>query len=60
MQVMYRINRMSNTMQGIEEAYLDAARTAISEARRMLIDNPCPDLFLGRKTQEPFPNEVGP
>lgn len=60
MRVMYRINRMSNTMQGIEEAYLDDARTAISEARRTLIDNPCPDLFLGRKTQEPFPNEDGP
>ena len=57
MQPAKRINRLANTRQGMEEAHLDSARTAISQARRTLIDHPCPDIFLGRKTQEPFPNE---
>jgi hypothetical protein len=52
-----RIIRLSNTLKGSEEKHLEFAWTAIMQARRMLTDHPCPDTFLGRKTQEPFPSE---
>ena len=34
-------------------------RDSCRRAARMLSDNPPPDTFLGRKTQEPFPNAGG-
>jgi len=57
MQPAYRINRLSNITEGFEEALLVYARATIIEARQMLVDNPCPDTFVGRKTQQPFPWE---
>jgi len=57
MQPAYRIHRLSNTTAGLEEVLLAYARAAIIEARQMLVDNPCPDTFVGRKTQQPFPWE---
>ena len=33
-----------------------AALRAIIAKARELLEQPMPDLFLGRKTQEPFPN----
>src|SRR5262249_12393740 len=53
----YRIIRLSNTMKGLEDRHTEHAWATIREARKMLADIPCPDTFLGRKTQEPFPNE---
>jgi hypothetical protein len=50
-----RIVRTSNTIKALEEQHIAQVSTAIREARRMLADHPCPDTFLGRKTQEPFP-----
>jgi hypothetical protein len=53
-----RIVRLSNTMKGLEERLLRQAHAAIVRARRTLSEQPCPDTFLGRKTQEPFPQEL--
>jgi len=57
MQPGYRIIRLPNATQEQEQVHLDYALAAVIEARRLLVDNPCPDTFLGRKTQEPFPRE---
>jgi hypothetical protein len=51
-----RVNRRSNTAKELEERHIEEAWATIHEARRMLADHPCPDTFLGRKTQEPFPD----
>ena len=53
----FRVIRFSKIIKGQEEKHVELVRAAIVEARRTLADNPCPDTFLGRKTQEPFPNE---
>lgn len=52
----FRILRTSNGVKDLEEALLHESGTALVTARRIL-DNPRPDTFLGRKTQEPFPCE---
>jgi hypothetical protein len=52
----FHINRLSN-FKGWDDEQIEFAWAAIRESRLMLADNPCPDTFLGRKTQEPFPNE---
>lgn len=49
--------RGSNGTKELDAKYVDGARAAIDVARRVLADNPCPNTFLGRKTQEPFPKE---
>ena len=53
----FRIHRLSNTLRGFEAIHIERVWAAISEARRMLADHPCPDTFLGRRTYEPFPAE---
>ncbi len=53
----FRIARRSNTIKNMEEQHFEQAWAAIKEARRTLADNPLPDTFAGRKTQEPFPRE---
>ncbi len=53
----FRIVRPSNTIKNMEEKHFELAWAAINEARRTLDDNPVPDTFAGRKTQEPFPSE---
>lgn len=53
----FRIVRPSNTIKNMEEKHFELAWAAINEARRTLDDNPVPDTFAGRKTQEPFPRE---
>jgi hypothetical protein len=51
----FHISRLSNRAKGLEEKHLERTWAVIKEARKMLADTPCPDTFLGRKTQEPFP-----
>ena len=53
----FRVVRLSNRTEQLEEKLYQRAWTAITETRQMLADNPCPDTFAGRKTQEPFPSE---
>ncbi len=53
----YRVIRLSDGPKGPGEKHLELAWTAILQARQTLTDHPSPDTFLGRKTQEPFPNE---
>jgi hypothetical protein len=53
----FRVVRLSNRTEQLEEKLYQRAWTAITEARQMLADNPRPDTFAGRKTQEPFPSE---
>ena len=55
----FHISRLSNSVKGLEEKHVERTWAVIKEARMMLADTPCPDTFLGRKTQEPFPNEDG-
>jgi hypothetical protein len=55
----FHISRLSNSAKGLEEKHLERTWAVIKEARKMLADTPCPDTFLGRKTQEPFPKENG-
>ena len=55
-----RIFRPSNRFNDMEAKQVALARAAIAEARQMLADDPRPDTFAGRKTQEPFPHEDGP
>jgi hypothetical protein len=52
-----RIHRLSNLVRGLEAQHVQQAWTAVEVARRTLADHPCPDTFLGRRTQEPFPAE---
>ena len=54
----FRVNRLSNIPKGFEEKRVERAWAAIRATREMLAEIPCPDTFLGRKTQEPFPSEV--
>jgi hypothetical protein len=54
----FRIIRLSNKVRELEEKLLGQAHAAIMRARRTLSEHPCPDTFLGRKTQEPFPQEL--
>ena len=51
------IIHLSSTAQRLQEVHMENAWTAIAAARRALKDNPMPDTFMGRKTQEPFPVE---
>lgn len=53
----FRIIRPPNVTKGVQEKLLEQAWTALAKARQALSDNPCPDTFAGRKTQEPFPRE---
>lgn len=53
----FRIIRPSNTLKGFQEKLLEQAWAALATAHRTLTDNPHPDTFAGRKTQEPFPSE---
>ena len=53
----FHISRLSNSAKGLEDKHLERTWAVIKEARKMLADTPCPDTFLGRKTQEPFPSE---
>ncbi|WP_298261608.1 hypothetical protein [Bradyrhizobium sp.] len=53
----FGIRRPSNTVNDLEEKHLEQAWAAINGSRQMLVDNPSPDTFLGRRTQEPFPRE---
>lgn len=53
----FRIARLSNTTKSLEEQHLIQAWAAIKQARLTLTNNPPPDTFAGRKTQEPFPRE---
>jgi hypothetical protein len=53
----FRIIRPSNTLKGFQEKLLEQAWAALATAHRTLADNPHPDTFAGRKTQEPFPSE---
>jgi len=55
----FHISRLSNSVKGLEEKHLERTWAVIKEARKMLADTPCPDTFLGRKTQEAFPAEDG-
>lgn len=41
----------------LHDAEIQLARQAVSDGARTLRENPVPDMFLGRKTQEPFPEE---
>ena len=56
----FHISRLSNSAKGLEEKHLERTWAVIKEARKMLADTPCPDTFLGRKTQEAFPQEAFP
>ena len=49
--------RLSNTISGLEEREIERAWATIAASRQLLVDHPCPDMFLGRKTHEPFPIE---
>ena len=53
----FRIARSSNVSKNLDDQQLEETRAAINEGRRLLADNPRPDTFAGRKTQEPFPKE---
>ena len=55
MSLTFRGNRLSNPTRGLEQSRLEDMAAAIVETRGVLVDNPCSDTFLGRKTQEPFP-----
>jgi len=57
MSLTFRGNRLSNPTRGLEQSRLEDMAAAIVETRGVLVDNPCSDTFLGRKTQEPFPKE---
>jgi hypothetical protein len=53
----FRVIRPPNVLKGFQEKLLEQAWAALAEAHRTLADNPHPDTFAGRKTQEPFPSE---
>jgi hypothetical protein len=42
-----------------ESEQIEFLRESLAVLRQMLEQNPLPDTFLGRKTQEPFPTESG-
>ena len=50
----FRIFRGSSDF---DEKHLEQTRRMIAESCGLLQDNPIPDTFAGRKTQEPFPTE---
>ncbi|VIO77015.1 hypothetical protein [Bradyrhizobium ivorense] len=52
------INRIYRAHNGDAEIVEEALRTS-ARSRQVLNDNPPPDNFIGRKTQEPFPQEEG-
>ncbi len=52
-----RIIRPSNGQREQDDRHIKIMRDEMSAARRVLADNPKPDSFAGRKTQEPFPQE---
>ena len=53
----FRIVRSFKTSKNSDDQQLEETWAAINEARRLLADNPRPDTFAGRKTQEPFRRE---
>jgi len=48
--------RLTNSLRQ-DRLALQRAREVVAEATEVLQRCPRPDTFLGRKTQEPFPNE---
>ena len=52
-----RIIRPSNRQREQDDRHIKMMRDEMNAARRVLADNPKPDAFAGRKTQEPFPQE---
>jgi len=40
--------------------HLEVLRKALAQAKEVLATNPPADSFAGRKTQEPFPDELRP
>ena len=57
MSLIDRIIRQSHTRQEFDDLHLKLIYAAIAHGRQVLADNPVPDNFIGRKTQEPFPSE---
>jgi hypothetical protein len=55
--VPFRIYRRSSSERTLEDKHLEQARQAVALGRAVLNNNPTPDTFAGRKTQEPFPKE---
>jgi hypothetical protein len=49
----FRISRI----QDMDAKQVDQMREVIAQSRKLLSNNPVPDTFVGRRTQEPFPNE---
>lgn len=50
------INRIYRAHDGDAQT-IERAQQTSARSRRVLKDNPRPDTFIGRKTQEPFPQE---
>lgn len=44
-------------IQDINTNHVEQLREVIAQSQKLLGDNPTPDTFVGRKTQEPFPAE---
>jgi hypothetical protein len=49
----FRISRI----QAIDAKQIDQMREVIAQSEKLLSNNPIPDTFVGRKTQEPFAAE---
>jgi len=53
----FRIFRVSDAANERDGGYVERARSTLAAATKVLQDNPSPNTFAGRKTQEPFPTE---
>lgn len=53
----FRIFRISKTRKEFDDCQIKQANAAVVHSRKVLTDNPLPDTFMGRKTQEPFAEE---